>query len=90
MTAEGLIYFLIFAAIAGLIVGAVARVLVPGPTPMGIFGTILAGIAGALLGGLVGTLLFGPGYSPGAGFILSVLGAIVVVLAVSRRRGAYY
>ena len=88
MTAEALIYFLIFSAVAGLIVGAVARVLVPGPTPMGIFGTILAGIAGAFLGGLVGKLLFGAAYSPG--FIMSVLGAVVVVALVSRRHRAYY
>ena len=89
MTAEALIWFLIVTAVTGLIVGAVARVLVPGPTPMGVFGTILAGIAGAFLGGLVGALLFG-GYSPGVGFILAVLGAMVVVALVSRRRGAYY
>jgi uncharacterized membrane protein YeaQ/YmgE (transglycosylase-associated protein family) len=88
MTLEAFLFFLIFSAVAGLIVGAVARVLVPGPTPMGILGTILAGIAGAFLGGLVGKLLFGPAYSPG--FIMSVLGAIVVVALVSRRRRVYY
>ena len=88
MTVEAFLYFLIFSAVAGLIVGAVARVLVPGPTPMGIGGTILAGIAGAFLGGLVGKLLFGAAYTPG--FIMSVLGAMVVVALISRRRRVYY
>ena len=88
MTAEAFIFFLIFSAVAGLIVGAVARVLVPGPTPMGIGGTILAGIAGAFLGGLVGKLLFGAAYTPG--YIMSELGAMLVVALVSRRRRVYY
>ena len=88
MTGEALIAFLIVIAVAGLIVGAVARVLYPGPTPLGILGTIGVGIAGAFLGALVGKLLWGPGYTPG--FIMSVLGAIVVVALVSRRRVYYY
>jgi uncharacterized membrane protein YeaQ/YmgE (transglycosylase-associated protein family) len=83
-----LIAFLLTLAISGLIVGAVARVLVPGPSPMGILGTIGAGIAGAVIGGLVGKLIWGANYTPG--FIMAVLGAMVVVWAVSRRRRAYY
>lgn len=83
-----LIVFLLALAISGLIVGAVARVLVPGPSPMGILGTIGAGIAGAFIGGLVGKLIWGTNYTPG--FIMAVLGAMVIVWAVSRRRRAYY
>lgn len=83
-----LLIFLLALAISGLIVGAVARVLVPGPSPMGILGTIGAGIAGAFIGGLVGKLIWGTNYTPG--FIMAVLGAMVIVWAVSRRRRAYY
>lgn len=76
--------FIVFALIAGLVAGAVARLLVPGPTPMGCLGTALSGIAGAFIAAIVGRLLFGPAYAPG--FIASVLGAVLVVWLVSRRR----
>ncbi|HEX2272959.1 MAG TPA: GlsB/YeaQ/YmgE family stress response membrane protein [Acidimicrobiales bacterium] len=81
-----LLWFLVFALIAGLIAGAVARLLVPGPTPMGCLGTALAGIAGSIIAAFVGRLLFGPAYAPG--FIASVLGATLVVWLVTRSR--YY
>ena len=83
-----IIVLLITAAVIGLVIGAVARVLVPGDTPMGILGTIGAGIAGGLLGAIVGKLLWGPGYQPG--WIMSILGAVVVVALISRRRSYYY
>lgn len=74
--------FLLSLTIMGLIVGAIARLIVPGPQPIGILGTILAGVAGTFLGGIVGRLLFGPTYTPG--FIMSILGAAVIVYAISR------
>lgn len=91
MPIMSLLLFILVLAIFGLIVGGIARLLVPGPTPMGILGTIGAGIAGAFIGGLVGQLLWGPGYAPG--WIMSILGAVLVVALVSgsrRRRAMYY
>lgn len=88
MGAESLLVYLLVLALFGLIVGAIARLLVPGPSPMGLLGTMAAGVAGAFLGGLVGKLLFGQNYTPG--WIMSILGAMVVVALLSRRRGAYY
>ena len=85
---ESLLLFLLTLALFGLIVGAIARLLVPGPSPMGLLGTMAAGVAGAFLGGLVGKLLWGAGYTPG--WIMSILGAVVIVWAVSRRRVYYY
>ena len=82
-----LLGFILFALLAGVIVGAIARLLVPGPTPMGCLGTALAGIAGSFIAAIIGRLLFGPAYAPG--FIASVLGAVLVVWLVSRRRGYY-
>jgi uncharacterized membrane protein YeaQ/YmgE (transglycosylase-associated protein family) len=82
-----LLGFLLVLFIFGLITGALARLIVPGPTPMGCLGTALAGIAGSVIAGFVGRLLFGPTYTPGT--IASVLGAVVVVYAVSRRRRYY-
>jgi uncharacterized membrane protein YeaQ/YmgE (transglycosylase-associated protein family) len=81
-TGQSWLSFLITLAIVGLIAGAIARLIVPGPQPMGIFATILVGIAGAFLGGIVGRLLFGPTYTPG--LIMSILGAAVIVFALSR------
>lgn len=86
---DSLLLFLITLAVFGLIVGAIARLVVPGPSPMGLLGTMAAGVAGAFLGGLVGKLLWGPTYTPG--WIMSILGAAVIVYALThRRRRVYY
>jgi uncharacterized membrane protein YeaQ/YmgE (transglycosylase-associated protein family) len=86
---DSLLLFLLTLAVFGLIVGAIARLLVPGPSPMGLLGTMAAGVAGAFLGGLVGKLLWGPTYTPG--WIMSILGAVAIVYAVThRRRRVYY
>ena len=66
--------------IVGLIVGALAKFVMPGNDPGGIIVTILLGIAGAFVGGAIGrTLGF---YDPGqpAGWIVSILGAIVLLV----------
>jgi uncharacterized membrane protein YeaQ/YmgE (transglycosylase-associated protein family) len=74
---------LLWEAIIGLIIGAIAKLLMPGKDPGGWIVTMLLGLAGSLLatwvGGAVG--LYQPGQS--AGFIMSVLGAIVL-LAIYR------
>jgi len=89
MGAESLVWFLLVVAIFGLIVGAIGRLLVPGPTPLGLLGTMAAGIAGSLLGGFVGRLLLGPRLTQGWVWVLSILGATLVVALVSRRRAFY-
>jgi uncharacterized membrane protein YeaQ/YmgE (transglycosylase-associated protein family) len=80
-----LILFLLF----GLIVGAIARWIVPGRTRGGWIVTMLLGVGGSLLGGFLGRVV--GHYRPGqpAGFIVSLLGAIVLVAvyhAFGRRR----
>ena len=77
--------------IVGLIVGALAKLVMPGNDPGGIIVTILLGIAGAFVGGAVGRAL--GFYDPGqpAGWIVSILGAIVLLVgyrAVAGRRTA--
>lgn len=89
MGAESLVWFLILVAILGLIIGAIARLLVPGPTPLGVLETMAAGIAGALIGGFVGRLLLGPRLTQGWIWVLSILGAALIVALVSRR-GRFY
>lgn len=90
MDTDSLLWFLIVLAVFGLIVGAVARLLVPGPTPLGVLGTMGAGIAGAFIGGFVGRLLLGPGLTQGWVWVLSILGATLVVALVSGRGRTYY
>jgi uncharacterized membrane protein YeaQ/YmgE (transglycosylase-associated protein family) len=64
----------------GLIVGAVAKLIMPGRDPGGIIVTILLGVVGSLLGGWLGQALglYGPGEP--AGFIMAVIGAIILLL----------
>jgi len=63
----------------GLIVGALAKLIMPGKDPGGILVTMLLGIGGALVAGVVGRLigLYAPGQR--AGFIISTLGAIMLL-----------
>jgi len=65
--------------VIGLIVGALAKLVMPGRDPGGMIVTILLGIGGALLGGALGRAL--GLYEPGqpAGWIISILGAIVIL-----------
>jgi uncharacterized membrane protein YeaQ/YmgE (transglycosylase-associated protein family) len=65
----------------GLVVGLVAKLLMPGKDPGGFIITAIIGIAGSLLATWVGQNVFG-WYREGqsAGFIASVLGAIVLLL----------
>ena len=53
------LWFLLFLAFWGLVVGALARLALPGPDPMGILATIGLGVAGSFLGGLVSWLFLG-------------------------------
>ena len=69
----------------GLVVGVIARFLLPGreALPAGILGwllTALLGIAGAFIGGWIGGMFWGQSYA--AGWIMSILGAIVLLLLV--------
>jgi uncharacterized membrane protein YeaQ/YmgE (transglycosylase-associated protein family) len=74
---------MIRAIIAGLIVGALAKLVMPGRDPGGIFITIILGIAGALIGTFLGRTLGFYAANEGAGIIMSILGAIVL-LAIYR------
>lgn len=66
--------------IFGLIAGAIARLLYPGPNPMGWAGTMLLGICGSLLGGGAAYLLkLGTTPYQPAGYIFSIIGAIVLL-----------
>lgn len=70
---------IIWTVIIGFIVGLVARFLMPGRDPAGFVVTAILGIVGALVATFLGQAL--GWYAPGqpAGFIGSVIGAIIVL-----------
>ena len=65
--------------IVGLIVGAIAKLVMPGRDPSGIIVTILLGVAGALVGGAIGHGLGMYGPDQGAGWIMSIVGAVILL-----------
>jgi len=65
--------------VVGFIVGLLARAIMPGEQKLGIIMTIILGIVGAVVAGYLGGALglYQPG--EGAGWIGSIIGAIVVL-----------
>ena len=76
-------FSVIWMLIVGLIVGALAKLIMPGRDGGGIIATMLLGMGGALVGGWIGRLLGMYAQGEGAGFIMSTLGAILL-LAIYR------
>lgn len=72
--------------IVGLIVGAIARLVMPGEQRMGWILTCLLGIVGAILAGFVGQAMGWYMAGQGAGWIASILGAVVVLFVVQKVR----
>jgi uncharacterized membrane protein YeaQ/YmgE (transglycosylase-associated protein family) len=72
--------------VVGLIVGALARFVMPGEQKMGWIMTILLGIGGSLVAGFVGQTLGWYQAGQGAGWIASVLGAVVLLFLAQMLR----
>ena len=72
----GILGWIIF----GLIVGLIAKLFHPGRDPGGFVITALIGIAGSLLGGFLGRALGLYREGEAAGLIMSVLGAILLLV----------
>jgi uncharacterized membrane protein YeaQ/YmgE (transglycosylase-associated protein family) len=66
--------------IIGLIVGAIAKLLMPGKDPGGCIITILLGLAGSMIAGYLGQALGLYRVGQPAGFIGSVIGAMILLL----------
>ena len=66
----------------GLVIGLIARMLYPGRQSMGFIATMILGIVGSLVGGFIS---WAAGFHPeegafrGAGWIMSIVGALIVV-----------
>ena len=68
------------AIIIGLLVGAIAKFLGPGRDPGGCIVTILLGLAGSVIGAYLGQALGLYRVNEPAGFIGSVIGAVILLL----------
>ena len=72
----GILAWIVF----GLVVGIIAKLLMPGKDPGGFIVTMLLGIAGALLGGFIGRAMGFYGPEQTAGWLMSIGGAILLLL----------
>jgi uncharacterized membrane protein YeaQ/YmgE (transglycosylase-associated protein family) len=66
--------------IIGLVIGAVAKLLMPGRDPGGCIITMLLGIAGSFVAGYLGQAIGWYQAGQPAGFIASVIGAMLLLL----------
>ncbi|MDX2090841.1 MAG: GlsB/YeaQ/YmgE family stress response membrane protein [Kofleriaceae bacterium] len=75
--------------IIGLVVGALAKLIMPGKDPGGVIVTMLIGVAGALIAGFLGRAAGWYHEGESAGFIASIVGALVLLgiyrLVIGRR-----
>ena len=70
---------LLWTALIGLVVGALAKLIMPGQDPGGIWITMAIGIAGSFLGTWIGRLLGWYQEGQSAGFIMSLIGALILL-----------
>lgn len=79
---------ILWTIVVGFIVGIVAKLLHPGRENMGFIATILLGVGGSLLAGYLGQALGWYQVGEGAGFIASVVVAIVLLVIYGRIKGS--
>ena len=77
----------VWMAVIGFIVGLVARAILPGTQSLGIILTAVLGIAGSFLAGWAGQAMGLYQAGQPAGFIASVIGAIVLLFIVGLIKG---
>ena len=75
---------LIWTVLVGLVVGAIARFIMPGEQKMGWIMTILLGVGGSFAAGFVGQALGWYQAGQGAGWIASIVGALVLLFVVNK------
>jgi uncharacterized membrane protein YeaQ/YmgE (transglycosylase-associated protein family) len=79
---------ILWTIVVGFIVGVVAKLLHPGKENMGFIATILLGVGGSLLAGFLGQALGWYQVGESAGFIASVVVAIVLLVIYGRIKGS--
>ena len=73
--------------VLGFIIGVMAKFLHPGKENMGFLATVILGVAGSLGAGMIGQFLGWYRAGEGAGFIASVVVAIILLVAYGKIRG---
>jgi len=77
----------IWTIVLGFVIGLIAKLIHPGKENMGIIMTIVIGIAGSLLAGIIGQFLGWYKAGEGAGFIASVIVAIILLVIYGNIKG---
>lgn len=77
----------VWMAVVGFVVGLIARAILPGTQSLGIVLTAVLGIAGSFAAGFVGQSLGWYAAGQGAGFIGSVVGAVVLLFVWGKVKG---
>ena len=78
----------VWMVLIGFVVGLVARAILPGTQSLGLILTAVLGIAGSFVAGYAGQALGWYQAGQGAGFVGSVVGAIVLLFVVGKLKGA--
>ncbi len=73
--------------VLGFVIGVIAKLLHPGKENMGFIATIVLGVAGSFLAGVIGQYLGWYQAGEGAGFIASVVVAILLLVVYGKVRG---
>ncbi|WP_263768759.1 GlsB/YeaQ/YmgE family stress response membrane protein [Propionivibrio soli] len=77
---------IIWTLVLGFVIGVFAKLLHPGKENMGFLATILLGIAGSFTAGIAGQMLGWYRAGEGAGFIASVIAAIILLVIYGKLR----
>ena len=80
--------WIIWAVLVGLVVGFIARLFTPGKHPRGVIVTIAVGIAGSVVATIGGRAAGFYHSGQKAGFVASILGAIVLLLILQALTGS--
>jgi uncharacterized membrane protein YeaQ/YmgE (transglycosylase-associated protein family) len=75
---------IIWTIVLGFVIGLIAKLVHPGKENMGFFTTILLGIAGSFLAGIIGQFIGWYKAGEGAGFIASVIVAIILLVVYGK------
>jgi len=78
---------ILWTIILGFVIGVLAKVLHPGKENMGLIATVVLGIAGSFLAGVIGQFLGWYRAGEGAGFIASVIVAVLLLAVYGKLRG---
>ncbi len=77
----------IWTIVLGFVIGLIAKLILPGKENMGIITTIMIGVAGSFLAGIIGQFLGWYKAGEGAGFIASVIVAIILLVIYGKIKG---